>query len=114
VSKPTELPKKKTLPKTPRFSQDMLLELAKLYWKHLLITILVSLVIWIFALASPRLKIAVPFGIFLPTLYTIALAFIGDPAEDRAQAFSFSILIGFIFFIIITALGPYISIWLSS
>jgi len=112
--KPANKPANKHLATPPRFTQNRMLELAKIYWKHLLITLLVSIAIWIFALASPKLGIAVPFGIFLPTLYTIVIAFLSDPAEDRAQAFSFSVLIGFVFFIVITALGPYISTWLSS
>jgi hypothetical protein len=106
VPKPKELLKGRQEPKKTRFSSDVLLDLAKLYWKHLLLTILISLGIWIFAVLSPRLGITVPTLFFMPTLYTIAIAFLRDPAEDRMRAFSFSVLIGFLFFILVTALAP--------
>ena len=91
--------------KVPR-SSDRLLELAKLYWRHLLTTVLISLVVWSFAIFSPRLGIAVPTLFFMPTLFTIVLAFVRDPARDRAQAFSFSVLTGFVFFVLVTVLAP--------
>lgn len=111
--KSTNKPANQSTAGPPRFSQDRLLELAKIYWKHMLITILVSLAVWVFAVVSPRLGIAVPMIYFMPTLYTIAIAFLRDPAEDRAQAFSFSVLIAFVFFIIVTALGPTMYQWLN-
>lgn len=112
MPKPKESPRNRPEQRKQRFSTDALVELAKLYWKHLLSTTLISLGIWIFAVLSPRLGISVPTLFFMPTLYTIVMALMRDPAEDRARAFSFSVLIGFLFFILVTALSPLMYQWL--
>lgn len=88
-------------------STDELYDLAKLYLRLMFETITLSLAIWLFAVFGPRLGITVPLLFFMPTVYTIMLAFTRDPSRDRVRAFSFSVLIGFIFLVILTAVAPW-------
>jgi len=87
-------------------STDDLFDLAKVYWRLLLETVTLSLAIWLFSVLGPNLGIKVPLLFFMPTAYTIFLAFTRDTSRDRIRAFSFSVLIGFIFLIILTAVAP--------
>lgn len=87
---------------------EVVYEYAKLYWRLLLETLAIGLGIWLLSVAGPKVGISVPPLFFIPTAYTIAIAFIRDPSDDRVRAFSFAILIGFIFLIIVSAIAPYV------
>ncbi len=89
-------------------STDDLYDLAKLYLRLMFEAITLSLAIWLFSVFGPSLGITVPLLFFMPTAYTIMLAFTRDPSRDRVRAFSFSILIGFVFLVILTAVAPWV------
>lgn len=113
MSKPQEMkPKKKssrrlTFDTRPRSTENVY-EFAKIYWRLILESLGIGLGIWLLSVAGPKVGITVPPLFFIPTAYTIAIAFIRDPSRDRVRAFSFAILIGFIFLIIVSAIAPYV------
>jgi hypothetical protein len=113
MPKPEEMkPKKVTerqqkIDRRPR-STDSLVELASIYWRLILESVGIGLAIWLLSVAGPTVGITVPPLFFIPTAYTIAIAFFRDPSTDRVRAFSFSVLIGFIFLIIVSAIAPFV------
>jgi hypothetical protein len=63
--------------------------------------------------AGPTIGINVPTLYFLPTAYTIAIAFLLDPARDRVRAFSFAVFVGFLYLLLITGVAPLVFQWLN-
>lgn len=91
-----------------RMSSERITEVASIYWRLILESLGIGLAVWLLGVAGPRVGINVPPLFFIPTAYVIALAFIRDPGRDRVRAFSFAIIIGFIFLVIVSGLAPYV------
>ena len=113
MSKPQEMKSKKQIDRegksdTRSSSTEVIYEYAKIYWRLILESLGIGLGIWLLSVAGPKVGISVPPLFFIPTAYTIAIAFIRDPSTDRVRAFSFAILIGFIFLIIVSAIAPFV------
>jgi hypothetical protein len=113
MSKPQEMEPKKKSDRRLKFdtrsrSTENVYEYAKIYWRLILESLGIGLGIWLLSVAGPKVGISVPPLFFIPTAYTIAIAFIRDPSNDRVRAFSFAILIGFIFLIIVSAIAPFV------
>jgi hypothetical protein len=92
----------------PNFSSERLNELAAMYWRLILLSLAIGLGIWLLGVSGTRVGINVPPLFFIPTAYVIAIAFILDQGDDRLRAFSFAVLIGFLFLIIVSAIAPYV------
>lgn len=82
------------------------MDLAMAYLQHLVESLALGLGIWLLVVLGPRIGVRLPLALFMPTAYTVALSFFRHPTKDRVRALSFAVLIGAIFLVIITSLGP--------
>lgn len=104
---------KEKKPDNRKALDDVMMQLASKYWRLISTSIALGLALYLLSILGPVLGISVPTIYFMPTVYVIALAFVRDSSPDRIQTFTYAIFTGFIFFIIITFLTPYLSTFLS-